>query len=158
MDLDSSGLAGTLSDTMQLTSSSDLLLTPNASHSQFLNRNTSLLMERMHGTHMTPESSPMVSILAIVCTLISFFSSFQNALSSPLELQLGRISEEQLLASGNAVYLRSQLVLERQRRKITELENHIQMLETQVVIWKTRHTSTQYVLLLSTNSFLSHCH
>ncbi len=77
-----------------------------------------------------------------VCTLISFFF-FQNTLSSPLDLQLSRASEDQLLASGNVAHLQSQLVVERQRRKIGEMENRIRLLETDLVMWKTRCTSIQ---------------
>jgi len=98
-------------------------------------------MDRMHNTRTTPDPSPMVSTPTIVCTLVFLF--FQNTLSSPLELRVGHASEEQLLASGNAVYLQSQLIIERQRRKITEMENQIRMLEMDVVIWKTQHTSMQ---------------
>jgi hypothetical protein len=68
-------------------------------------------------------------------------------LSSPLEHRLGNTSEDQFLASGNTAYLQSQLVVERQRQKITEMENQIRMLEIELVVWKTRFTSAQYVLL-----------
>jgi hypothetical protein len=67
----------------------------------------------------------------------------ENMLSSPLELQLSRMSDEQLLASGNAAYLQSQLVVERQRQKISELENHNRLLEVDLVMWKARFTSIQ---------------
>ncbi len=140
LQLDPSGLASTmLPGTRHLTS--DLLLTPSTPQAQFFDRSTSLLMDRMHNTRTTPDPSPMVSTPTIVCTLVFLF--FQNMLSSPLELRVGHASEEQLLASGNAVYLQSQLIIERQRRKITEMENQIRMLEMDVVIWKTRHTSMQ---------------
>jgi hypothetical protein len=64
-------------------------------------------------------------------------------LSSPLDLQISRVSEDQLMASGNTVYLQSQLLIERQRRKIDELESQIRMLELDIIMWKTRYTSTQ---------------
>jgi hypothetical protein len=59
---------------------------------------------------------------------------------------LSRTSEENLLASGNTTYLWSQLTIERQQRKIGELENQIRSLEMDVVMWRTRFTSTQWVL------------
>lgn len=142
MDINSSGLAGTLFSETRHHPTSDLLHTPNTSHTQFFNHSTGLLVDRMHDMRTTPDSSPMVRAPTVVCaSKYSFF--FQNALSSPLELRLSRATEEQLMASGNTVYLQSQLVIERQRRKIMELENHIRTLELDVVIWKTRHTSTQ---------------
>lgn len=98
-------------------------------------------MDYMHDTHMTPDSSPVVSMLMIVCASMYIF--FQNTLSSPLKLWLSCVSEEQLMASGNIIYLQSQFVIEHQRQKITEMENQIQMLEMDIVVWKTQHTSTQ---------------
>ena len=64
-------------------------------------------------------------------------------LSPPLELQLSRVSDEQLLASGNSAHLQAQLVIERQRRKIGELEIQVRGLELDVTMWKTRYTSAQ---------------
>jgi hypothetical protein len=72
-----------------------------------------------------------------------FFFFLQNTLSSPLELQLSRASEDQLLASGNVAHLQSQLVAERQRRKISDMEIHIRALEADIVMWKTRCTTVQ---------------
>jgi hypothetical protein len=59
-------------------------------------------------------------------------------LSSPLELQLSRVSADQLLSIGNSAYLQSQLVIEHQQRRIGELDNQIQGLEKELVEWKTR--------------------
>lgn len=64
-------------------------------------------------------------------------------LSQPAELFLSRVSEEQLLASGNSTYLQAQLVIERQRRKISELEMQIRAQEMEIVTWKARFTNTQ---------------
>ena len=140
MDLDSSGLASfALSDTRHL--NSDVLFTLNRPQTGLFNQNTSFLMDRMHDTRMAPDTSPMVSVLLIVCALNPFF--FQNMLSSPLDLQISRVSEDQLMASGNTVYLQSQLLIECQRRKIDELESQIRMLELDIMMWKTRYTSTQ---------------
>jgi hypothetical protein len=73
MDLDSSGLASTLlSDTRHRTS--DMRFTPNASHTQFFNQST-LPMDCTYDTHMTPDSSPMVSALMTVCASKYFFFS-----------------------------------------------------------------------------------
>ena len=71
------------------------------------------------------------------------FLPFQNVLSPPMELRLSRASDEQLLASGNAAYLQSQLIVECQRRKIGELEIQIRTLEMDNMMWKTQFTSTQ---------------
>ena len=76
MDFDSSGLLSTeLFDKRQLTSKH--LHTPNSSHSLF-NQNASLLPDRMRDTHMTPDSSPMVSAPTIVCASISSFYPFRT--------------------------------------------------------------------------------
>ena len=64
-------------------------------------------------------------------------------MSSALELRLSRVSEQQLLASGNAAYLQSQIVIERQRRKINEMENQIRIQEMDLVMWKTRFATAQ---------------
>jgi len=156
MDIDSSGLAGTLFSETRHHPTPDFLHTPNTSHTQFFNQSTGLLVDRMHDVRTTPDSSPMVSAPTVVCaSKYSFF--LQNVLSSPLELRLSRATDEQLMASGNTVYLQSQLVIECQRWKIMELENQIRTLELDVVIWKTRHTSTQWVsLLFPATSVLSH--
>ena len=61
----------------------------------------------------------------------------------PMELVLSRASEEKLLASGNSAYLRSQLTIERQQRRINDLEAQIRALEMDVVMWRTRFTNTQ---------------
>jgi hypothetical protein len=61
----------------------------------------------------------------------------------PMELILSRASEEQLMASGNSTYLRSQLTVERQQRKINDLETQIRALEMDMVMWRTRFTNTQ---------------
>ena len=73
---------------------------------------------------------------------------FQSMLSPhnahmPMELILSRASEEQLMASGNSAYLRSQLTVERQQRKINDLETQIRALEMDMVMWRTRFTNTQ---------------
>jgi len=60
-----------------------------------------------------------------------------------MDLWLSRASDEQLLASGNASYLQSQFLIERQRQKISELENQIRVLEMDLVMWRTRSTSAQ---------------
>ena len=60
-----------------------------------------------------------------------------------MEQLLSRVSEEQLLASGNSTYLQSQLTIERQRRKISELEVQIRAQEMDIVMWRTRFTNTQ---------------
>jgi len=60
-----------------------------------------------------------------------------------VELVLSHVSEEQLLASGNSAYLQSQLTIERQRRKISDLEIQIQAQEMDILMWKTRFTNTQ---------------
>lgn len=75
----------------------------------------------------------------------SIWDSFQiqGVLSPPLELQLSRVSDEQLLASGNSAHLQAQLTIERQRRKIGEMENQIHALEMDAMMWKTRFTSAQ---------------
>lgn len=76
MDFESSGLLSTeLLDERHLTS--ELLCTPTSSHSLF-NRNASLLSDRMRDTHMTPDSSPMVSAPTIVCASISSFYPFRT--------------------------------------------------------------------------------
>ena len=75
-----------------------------------------------------------------VCT--NYILYIQNALSSPMDV-LSRASEENLLDSGNSIYLRSQLTIERQQRKISEQENQIRSLEMDVVMWRTRFTNTQ---------------
>ena len=64
-------------------------------------------------------------------------------MSSALELRLSCVSEQQLLASGNAAYLQSQIVIERQRRKINEMENQIRIQEMDLVMWKTRFATAQ---------------
>ena len=144
LGLGPSGLASTmLSDITHLTS--DILLTSHTPQNQNFDQSTSLLMDQMHNTHITPDSthsSLIVSAMIAVCTLISFFF-FQNTLSSPLDLQLSRASEDQLLASGNVAHLQSQLVVKHQRRKIGEMENRIRLLEMDLVMWKTRCTSIQ---------------
>lgn len=60
-----------------------------------------------------------------------------------MELLLSHVSEEKLLASGNSAYLQSQLTIERQRRKIDDLEIQIRAQEMDIVMWKTRFTNTQ---------------
>jgi hypothetical protein len=70
-------------------------------------------------------------------------------LSSPLELRLSRISADQLLSSGNSAYLQSQLVIERQQRKILEMENQIRVLEKDLVEWKTRGASAESNLFIT---------
>lgn len=123
MALDSSGVL----DASDLTS--DPLHTPNTPHDQLFNRN-SLLMGHMRDAYMTPDMSLMVSASTIICALRSFFFlSAQNALSSPMEVRLRRTPEEQSLASVNTAYLQAQLVVERQIRKIAEMENQIRTLE-----------------------------
>lgn len=63
--------------------------------------------------------------------------------SSPFELQRNRLPDEQRLAAGNAPFLQSQLILERQKQKINEMENHIRVLEIDVMTWKARFTTAQ---------------
>jgi hypothetical protein len=60
-----------------------------------------------------------------------------------VDLGLGHASDEQLVASGNATYLQAQLALERQKNKITEMENQNQALEMDIVTWKTRFMGAQ---------------
>ena len=100
----------------------------------------------MYNTCMTSdfESGPMVSCIDNYMCLehLFFFSiSHQNLLFSPFELCINRISEEQFLASRNTPYLQAQLVVECQKQKIVEMKNHIQMLDMNVVMWKTRFTT-----------------
>jgi len=64
-------------------------------------------------------------------------------LSSPVELQPSCVSEDQLMANGNAAHLQSQIVIEHQRQKISDMENQIWVLEMDIVIWKTQFTSVQ---------------
>lgn len=76
-------------------------------------------------------------------TNANYILYIQNMLSPPMEQLLSRVSEEQLLASGNSTYLQSQLTIERQRRKISELEVQIRAQEMDIVMWRTRFTNTQ---------------
>jgi hypothetical protein len=64
-------------------------------------------------------------------------------LSSPLELQLSRIPGDQLLSSGNSAYLHSQLLVERQQRKIGEMETQIRELEKELIEWRARGTTAE---------------
>ena len=66
-------------------------------------------------------------------------------LSSPLELQLSRVSEEQLVASGNSAHtnVHAQLTIECQQRRISKMEYQIRGLEVDIVMWRTRFTSAQ---------------
>jgi hypothetical protein len=64
-------------------------------------------------------------------------------LSSPLELRLSRVSADQLLSSGNSAYLQAQLIIERQQRRIGEMENQIRGLDKELVEWKTRGTTAE---------------
>lgn len=64
-------------------------------------------------------------------------------LSSPLELRISRVSADQLLSSSNSAYLQLQLLVERQQRRIGELENQIQGLEKELVEWKTRSSTAK---------------
>jgi hypothetical protein len=125
-----SGLqTATLLDGRRLTT--DLLHTPN-------------MPRRMHDMRMSSDSSPLVCVSTICASKFTEnFFCHQNVLSSPLELRLSRVSEEELLASGNSAYLQSQLTVERQRRKIGELENQVRVLEMDIMMWKTRFTSAQ---------------
>ena len=142
MDLDISGLRSTiLSDSRHLTTNH--LHTPTTTHGQFFNQNPSILMDRMHDMHMAPDSTPMVSAPSIVCAPISSFFLIQSTLSSPLELRLSRPPEEHMPISSNATNIQYQLVVERQRRKISDMETHIRALEMDIVIWKTRFTTAQ---------------
>jgi hypothetical protein len=50
--------------------SSDVLHTPNSSHGQIFNRNN-MLMDRIHDTYMTPDTSSMVCVSTIICALKS---------------------------------------------------------------------------------------
>ena len=78
MDLDSSGLQSTLfSDTSHLTS--ERLYTPNSSCGQSFNQNTALLMDHMYDVHMTPNSSPMVSVSTVICISKFFLSPSEHA-------------------------------------------------------------------------------
>jgi hypothetical protein len=52
---------------------SDMRYTPNTSQSRFFNPSANLLMDHMDDTCTTPESSPMVSVLTIVCASFFFF-------------------------------------------------------------------------------------
>src|SRR5258708_12685025 len=77
LSLESSGLTSTVFlDPRHL--SSDIPHAPNMSHGQLFSRNTSLLMDRMRDTHMTPDSSPAVSASMTICT-------WKTSLFSPLE-------------------------------------------------------------------------
>lgn len=88
MALDCSGLSNTtLLDTRHL--ASDLLRTPNTSQGQFFNRG-SLLMDRMHDTYMTPDSSPMVCASTTICTLTS--SVLLSRTYCPLPWSLGLVA------------------------------------------------------------------
>jgi len=60
-----------------------------------------------------------------------------------MEVRLGRTPEEQSLASGNTAYLQAQVVVERQKRKIGEMENQIRTLEMDNVMWRTRFMGAQ---------------
>lgn len=148
----------TLLDTRHLTF--DILHTPNLSHGHTYNQNTGLLTDCMYNTCMTSdfESGPMVSALTIICALNTFFFFLifhQNLLSSPFELCINRISEEQFLASRNNPYLQAQLVVECQKQKIVEMKNHIQMLDMNVVMWKTRFTTIKWASFMQIMSSLT---
>ena len=64
-------------------------------------------------------------------------------LSSPLELRLSRISGDQLISSGNSAYLHVQLIIERQQRRIGEMENQKRELEKELIEWKTRGATAE---------------
>ena len=64
-------------------------------------------------------------------------------LSSPLEIRISRVSADQLLSSSNSAYLQLQLLVERQQRRIGELENQIQGLEKELVEWKARSSTAE---------------
>lgn len=61
----------------------------------------------------------------------------------PVDLAPSRVSADKLMASGNSAYLLSQLTIERQQRRISELEANTRTLEMEMVTWRTRFTSTQ---------------
>jgi hypothetical protein len=68
LSLDSSGLSSTtLLGATRVHLASNLVHTPNKSHGQFFNPNTSLLVDRMHNACMTPDSSPVVSAPMTIC-------------------------------------------------------------------------------------------
>jgi hypothetical protein len=60
-----------------------------------------------------------------------------------MELRFSQISADQLLSSGNSAYLQAQLVIERQQRRIGEMDNQIRGLEKELVEWKTRGTTAE---------------
>jgi hypothetical protein len=77
MNLDTSGLGSMmLSDIRHLTS--DGLLTPNTPQNQIFDQSTSLLMDQMHNTHTSPDSSLIVSAMTTVCALDVFFLSSEH--------------------------------------------------------------------------------
>src|SRR5258708_33929219 len=77
LSLESSGLTSTIFlDPRHL--SSDIPHAPNMSHGQLFSQNTSLLMDCMQDTCMTPDSSPAVSASTTICT-------WKTSLFSPLE-------------------------------------------------------------------------
>jgi hypothetical protein len=60
-----------------------------------------------------------------------------------MELWPHHVSEEQMMANASAAHLQSQMVIERQRWKIGNMETQIRVLEMDIVMWKTRFTSAQ---------------
>jgi hypothetical protein len=131
--------------------------TPNTRpFSQSICRHKSVSWPTLQPEHLSPDrvDAQRVHVFKCKCEFVPIglyaaqFRSkqilyFQNALSPPIELLLSRVSDKQLLASGNSAYLQAQLTIERQRRRISEMEIQIRAHEMDVMTWKTRFTNTQ---------------